>query len=122
MIFDLSVRHQLQKRILIDSPIPLVAFERFEDVICRRQKGLVDIFSSAKLPEKIGEVACLGEASQLRRVVQADVDYCLSAGLTNPVKKVRSICFCETNRCDVYLVQMYYSAATVQSVSIFGSA
>src|SRR5579872_2861571 len=68
-IFDLSLFHKSHERIFVDIPIALVAFERFQDVVRRREKRLMNILRAANLFHEIGQIVGFRETSELRCVM-----------------------------------------------------
>ena len=48
-LFDLALFHQPHERVFVDSPIALVALERFQNIVRRREEWLMNILRTANL-------------------------------------------------------------------------
>ena len=72
--FDLPFQHQPQKALLVCPPVALLFLVRLEHGVGRREQRLVHVLNASDLPEEVGEIVGLGEAGELRGVVQTDVD------------------------------------------------
>lgn len=71
--FDAPFTHQVEKASLIRLPTPSLLFVFVEQFLCRGEQRLMLIVCATDHAQKVREVVALGESSQLRGVIQADV-------------------------------------------------
>ena len=86
-VLDLALRHQPHERILVDTPVAFVAFEGFENVIRRGEKRLMRLLRAADRLHKISEVIGFRKTSELRRIMEPNVDHLLYVRALQPVEK-----------------------------------
>jgi hypothetical protein len=66
--------HQLEKPLFVLMPLQFFLAITGEQVRCRSQRGLVEIFYAADFPQKIPEIVSFREPGELGGVVAPDVD------------------------------------------------
>lgn len=98
--FDAPVAHQFEKEPFILPPIAFLFFIGGQDVVGRRQKRLVPVLDVRNLFQEIRQVPALGEARQLGRVVQPDVQELFDARSGQTLEKIFRGRLGETNRRD----------------------
>ena len=72
--FDLPLGYERQKTRFIFAPSKLLAAIPVEDLGCGGQHRFVYVFRAADLLQEVRQVFALGEACQLRDVVQANIE------------------------------------------------
>ena len=72
-LFDLALGHQRQKASLVVLPASLALPVGVEHDLCGREQWLVDVLGAAELAEEVCQIIALGEAGELRRIVQANI-------------------------------------------------
>src|SRR5262249_29257495 len=73
-----------------------------EHLLRRRQQRFVAIVGAAELIEEEGQVLSLGEAGELRDIIQADVDQPLDPGAPQGPEEFQGRLPAETDRIDVH--------------------
>ena len=74
-ILDMTFNQQLAKLPFVAAPINVFLFVGVKDVLCWRQFWFVDVGYAHNLFQEILEVLLFCEASQLRYVIQTDVNH-----------------------------------------------
>lgn len=87
-LFDFALLHQIQKRMFIETPDPLVLFVGIEDVLGGREQGNVEVFDADYLLEKIRQVAAFRESGELRDIVEPHIDDPSGAALAEEFEKL----------------------------------
>lgn len=110
-MLDLPFRHQPQKALLVCPPIALFFLVRFEHRVGRREQRLVQVLNASDLSKEVGKIVRLGEARELRCVVQPDIDDLLDAGPQKTFEKSLCVGLSESDCRNVCLAHNRHSAA-----------
>ena len=101
-VFDLPKDHQVDEPLLVLRPTHLFVLIRLEQLLCRCQQWLVAIGRSAQLSEEPFKVVAFGKASELRNVVDPDVNQPINAGDSELSEELASAVLRETDRTDLH--------------------
>lgn len=71
--FDFALAHEGQEAPLVLLPIALALPVLIKKVLRGGEQWLVQVVGGAQLAQEVGEVVALGEAGELRDVVEADI-------------------------------------------------
>ena len=74
LFFDFAGGHQGAEGNFIGFPRPLPFLESVENVLGRRELGQMQVVDFAYFAQEVPEVVLLGEAGELRPVVEASID------------------------------------------------
>ena len=72
-LFDASLAHQGKKATLIRLPAPFLLLILVKQILSRGEQWFMLVVCVTDHAQKIGKVVALGETSQLRRIVQANI-------------------------------------------------
>jgi hypothetical protein len=72
-LLNLPLRHQIQKLLLVNTPIAFLLLVGVKDVLGGREFRQVDVFDAADFPEKVGKIVLPGKPGELGSVIQPHV-------------------------------------------------
>ena len=81
VFLDSPLSHESQECILVGVPGSLVLFESIEDILRRGENRFVHVIDSSDRVQEVFDVIAFGEASELRTVVQTNIDDPLYTGV-----------------------------------------
>ncbi len=100
--FNPPLAHQGKKTPLVNLPARFFLSVFVEHLVCRRQQRLVLVRRVADHTQKVREVIALGKASELRRIVQADVYEPSYPHSSEGFEELLCGLLCETGRIDFH--------------------
>jgi hypothetical protein len=84
---DFALAHERQELVLILSPLALAFLVSIEHLLGGSEQRDVNVFRLTDLPKKKCEIVSFGETSQLRGIVQANVEEPANAGCSEGFKE-----------------------------------
>src|SRR5262249_54788785 len=101
--FDFALLHQSEKAAFIFFPCAPALLVRVQHHVGRGQQRLMNVFRSANLAKEEFQIVSFGEASQLRGIVQTDVDESTNAGVSESFEELPRRFLGETDGIDFHL-------------------
>src|SRR5450759_3302495 len=121
VLFNFPFRHELEEAIFVIGPRAFALLECLQHFLSGRKQGLVPVFRVANCTHEEGEVIPLGEARQLRYVVQTDVQQTPDAGALQKSEELLCRFFRETDGIDFHAGTVSYSNSA-SWLSVFSAA